>query len=146
MLWRPGYETRVLRGVALPPLWGVYPDGSEGSAPFEGAMLGAFGALAFAEIGVWRRLLEEAYPEKPVPTVLVRPVWTARERRVVADATPPSHHAQTLLADDPGGAWALAVGSERAFGAVMRGGVATLLMTGLPTEEAWDLFREALGA
>ena len=127
----------------MPPLRGFCLDRSEGSAPFEGAMLGAFGPLAFAEIGVWRRLLEEAYPERPVPTVLVRPAWTVRERRKVADATPPGHHAQMLLADDPDGAWS-EVDLGRAFGAVVRGGVAAVLMVGLPTEEAWDLFQEAL--
>ena len=145
MLWRPTYETRVLRGVALPRLAGRTLDGQSGAAPGEGATLGAFGPLAFAELGVWRRLLEEADPERPVPTVLVRAAWTERERRALDVATPPAQRPWTLLADDPTGAWAAAVEpdrAERAFGAVVRGGQAVLLMVGLPTEDAWDEFRE----
>ena len=145
MLWKPTYETRVLRGVALPRLEGRTLDGQDGAAPVEGSMLGAFGPFATAELGVWRRLLEEAYPERRVPTVLVRAAWTERERRTLAVATAPSLHPWTLLANDPSSGWSAAVGpdrAERAFGAVVRAGVAELLMVGLPTEEAWDAFRE----
>ena len=148
MLWKPTYETRVLRDVALPRLVGRTLDGQDGAAPVEGAMLGAFGPFASAELGVWRRLLKEGFPALRVPTVLVRASWTDRERRTILLATPPDAHAWTLLANDPDGAWSAAVGpdrAERAFGAVVREGQAGLLMVGLPTEEAWDEFREALG-
>lgn len=149
MLWKPTYETRVLRDVPLARVEGRTLDGQNGAAPIEGAMLGAFGPFATAELGVWRRLLEEAYPGRRVPTVLVRTEWAERERRTLATGTAPALHAWTLLANDPSGAWSGAIGpdrAERAFGAVVRGGVAELLMVGLPTEEAWDLFREILGA
>lgn len=145
MLWKPTYETRILRDVALPRLVGRTLDTQDGAAPVSGAMLGAFGPFAAAELGIWRKLLEEAFPQRRVPTVLVRAEWTDRERRTLALATAPSLHPWTLLANDPGGAWAAAVSpdrAERAFGAVVRGGVASLLMVGLPTEEAWDLFRD----
>ncbi len=149
MLWKTPYETRVLQGVALPRLEGRTLDGQDGAAPVEGAMLGAFGPFAVGEIGIWRKLLEEAYPLRKVPTVLVRASWNERERRTLAIATAPALHPWTLLANDPSGAWSAAVGpdrAERAFGAVVRGGVASLLMVGLPTEEAWDRFRgEVLG-
>ena len=147
MLWKPTYETRVLRGVTLHRLEGRTLDGQDGAAPVEGAMLGAFGPFATAELGVWRRLIEEAYPAKRVPTVLVRAVWSERERRTLAVATAPSLHPWTLLANDPSGAWSGAIGpdrAERAFGAVVRGGVAELVMVGLPTEDAWDEFRRVL--
>lgn len=149
MLWKPTYETRVLHDVALPRLEGRTLDGQDGAAPVEGAMTGAFGPFAGAELGIWRRLVEEAFPARKVPTVLVRAEWTERERRTIATATAPSLHPWTLLANDPTGAWSAAIGpdrAERAFGAVVRGGTASLLMVGLPTEDAWDLFRETLTA
>lgn len=108
-------------------------------------MLGAFGPFASNEIGVWRRLLQEAFPERKVPTVLVRAAWTERERRTIATGTAPALHAWTLLANDPEGSWSAAVGpdrAERAYGAIVRNGSAELIMVGLPTEEAWDTFRE----
>ena len=147
MLWKPTYETRVLQSIPLVRLEGRTLDGQDGAAPIEGAMLGAFGPFATAELGIWRRLLAEAYPSRRVPTVLVRAVWTERERRTLATGTAPALHAWTLLANDDAGAWSSAIGpdrAERAFGAVVRGGVAELLMVGLPTEEAWDLFQEKL--
>ncbi len=149
MLWKPTYETRVLHDVALARLEGRTLDGQDGAAPVEGVMLGAFGPFAGAEIGVWRRLIEEAFPGQKVPTVLVRATWTERERRTIATSTAPGLHPWTLLANDPGGTWAATIGpdrAERAFGAVVRGGSAGLVMIGLPTEEAWDLFRETLAA
>ena len=149
MLWKPTYETRILRSVVLPRLEGKTLDGQEGAAPVEGVMLGAFGPFASNELGIWRRLLQEAFPERKVPTVLVRASWTERERRTIATGTPPALQPWTLLANDPEGSWTAAIGpdrAERAIGAVVHGGVATLLMVGLPTEEAWDTFREeALG-
>lgn len=147
MLWKTPYETRILRGVELPRLVGRTLDNQDGAAPVEGAMLGAFGPFAGAELGIWRKLLEEAFPARKVPTVLVRAAWTERERRTLATATPPGLHPWTLLANDPDGAWAAAVGpdrAERAFGSVVRSGTAELLMVGLPTEEAWDHFQETL--
>ena len=147
MLWKATYETRVLRSVELHRIEGRTLDGQDGAAPVEGAMLGAFGPFATAELGVWRRLLEEAYPQRRVPTVLVRAAWTERERRTLAVSTAPSLHPWTLLANDPAGAWSAAVGpdrAERAFGAIVRGGVAELAMIGLPTEDAWDEFRRVL--
>ena len=149
MLWRPTYETRVLHDVALPRLEGRTLDGQDGAAPVESIMLGAFGPFAGAEIGVWRRLIEETYPGRKVPSVLVRATWTERERRTLATSTAPSLHPWTLLANDPAGAWSTAIGPdrvERAFGAVVRSGTAGLLMVGLPTEEAWDLFQSTLAA
>ena len=101
MLWKPTYETRVLRDLALPRIVGRTLDGQDGAAPVEGAMLGAFGPFASAELGVWRRLLQEGFPERRVPTVLVRTSWTERERRSILTATPPGLHAWTLLANDP---------------------------------------------
>jgi hypothetical protein len=147
MLWKPTYETRILESVDLPRLVGRTLDGQDGAGPVEGPMLGAFGPFASAELGVWRRLLQEAFPTRLVPTILVRTEWTERERRTIATATPPGQHPWTLLANDPEGLWSKAVGpdrAERAFGAIVRGGVAELLMVGLPTEEAWDRFREAV--
>lgn len=147
MLWKPTYETRILHEIPLPRLVGRTLDGQDGAAPVEGAMLGAFGPFASAELGVWRRLLEEAYPQRRVPTVLIRANWAERERRSLATATPPGLHAWTLLANDAEGSWTAAVGpdrAERAFGAVVRNGVATVLMVGLPTEEAWDMFQETI--
>lgn len=149
MLWKPPHETRILRDVALPRLEGRTLDGQDGAAPVEGAMLGAFGPFAVAELGVWRRLLAEAFPKRRVPTVLLRPEWNERERRTILLGTAPDLHAWTLLANDPTGAWSALVGPdrpERAFGAVIQGGAARLLMVGLPTEDAWDLFRETLAA
>jgi hypothetical protein len=143
MLWKPTYETRVLTDVAFPRLVGLTLDSQDGAAPVEGAMLGAFGPFASAELGVWRRLLNEAFPERAVPTVLVRTAWSERERRTIATATAPKEKAWTLLANDPQNAWSQLVApdrAERAFAAVVRGGVAKLLMVGLPTEEAWDQF------
>lgn len=148
MLWKPTYETRVLRNVTLPRLEGRTLDGQDGAAPVEGVMLGAFGPFASAELGVWRRLLQEAAPDRRVPTVLVRAAWSERERRTLATATPPSQQPWSLLANDPEGAWSAAVGpdrAERAFAAVIRGSVAALLMVGLPTEDAWDEFQAELG-
>lgn len=148
MLWKPTYETRILREVALPRLEGRTLDGQDGAAPVEGAMLGAFGPFASGELGIWRKLLEEAFPQRRVPTVLVRAAWAERERRTIAIATQPVQHPWTLLANDPSEAWSAAIGpdrAERAFGAVVHGGVAKLLMVGLPTEEAWDAFRQELG-
>lgn len=143
MLWKPAYETRVLRSVPLPRLVGRTLDSQDGAGPVEGVMLGAFGPFASAELGVWRRLLNDAFPARPIPTVLVRALWSERERRTIATATPPKDQAWTLLANDPENAWSALVApdrAERAFAAVVRDGMAELLMVGMPTEEAWDEF------
>ena len=144
MLWRPTYETRIRRGLALPRLEGRTLDGSETATPTHGAFIGAFDPRAGAELGIWRRLLEEAGVS--ALTVFVRTAWTPRESRALALATAPAQHPWTLLAEDPDGVWASVVESdrlERSFAAVVRAGVVDPLMVGLPTEEAWDEFREA---
>ena len=146
MLWRPTYETRIRRGLALPRLEGLTLDGGETATPTSGSLLGAFDPRASAELGVWRRLLDEA--ELTAFTVFVRPAWTPRERRALALATAPGQHSRTLLVEDPSGSWASVIETdrpERAFAAVVRDGTAEPLMVGLPTEEAWDEFREAAG-
>ncbi len=143
MLWKPTYETRILSNISLPRLVGLTLNSQDGAAPVEGAMLGAFGPFASAELGVWRRLLNEAHPQRAVPTVLVRTAWSERERRTIATATPPKEQPWTLLANDPENAWSKVVlpdRAERAFAAVVKDGVARILMVGLPTEEAWDQF------
>lgn len=147
MLWKPTYETRILADIPLVRLVGRTLDSQDGAAPVEGAMLGAFGPFASAELGVWRRLLHDAYPERAVPTVLVRTAWSERERRTIATATPPKEQPWTLLANDPDNSWSQAVSpdrAERAFAAIVKDGQAKLLMVGLPTEEAWDQFLGSL--
>ena len=148
MLWRPTYETRILRAASLPPLTGFTLDHQDGSTPVEGPVIGAFAPLASAELGIWRRLLQEAFPERSVPTVLIRPAWTERDRRTIADGTPPALHSITLLANDPGETWSNEIHPdrpERSFGLIMSAGIPKLLMVGLPTEDAWDEFRILAG-
>ncbi len=147
MLWRPTYETRIRRGFALPRLEGLTLDGGEAATPTTGALLGAFDPRAGAELGVWRRLLDEA--GLSAFTVFVRPAWTPRERRALALATAPAQHPWTLLVEDPGESWASVIETdrpERAFAAVLHEEVTEPLMVGLPTEEAWDEFKEAIRA
>lgn len=143
MLWRTSYTTKALRGLDLPPISGISLGREAGHFPTDGVLLGAFGPLV-TELGIWRRLLADAYPDLRVPTLLIQTVWPNRERRAQEQGTPPALQDLTFLVEDPLGSWREKIGDIRAdqsFGAVVRQGNAGLLMVGLPTEEAWDEFR-----
>jgi len=118
-------------------------DGSKLSLPDRGVFLGSFGALAHAELGIWRRLLAESQGDEFPVWTLHFGAWTSKARQNLAAATTPSLHPQTLLAPDSPDWRALIEPDrpERAFAFVKQGTIAPVLMVGAPTEEAWDLFR-----
>lgn len=135
MLWRESYRPRVFEGQAL-------PDGVG-----DGILIGAFDLLAQREIGIWLRLIAEAFPALRPDVLLISPTWSAKQRKVAAATFPPSLLGSLRFLEDPEEQWRAAIQPdrpERSFAAIVREGVADLLMVGVPTEEAWDDFRDRL--
>lgn len=128
MLWRQPYQPRVLEAVRVEGL----PDG---------ILVGVFDPLGQAELGVWLRLFESAGQDRQVK-ILAIGMPSPRKFEAIL---PPSRHSQVVWRDEGGLAQTLAIDKpERSFAAIVTGGIADLLVVGLPTEEVWERFEQAL--
>ena len=148
MVWRAGYQTKAIESGQLPLLIGVTVDGDPAELTGSGVLLGGFDFHVQAEQGIWRRLIEDAFPQTvPIRAAFIRPGWTHLERQKLQMLIPRSLHAQVFCLDDPEGEWAARFPAdrvERGFAVVFSEGEACFGMIGPPTEEAWDAFREAI--
>ena len=134
MLWRPTYRTLAARDVPTPPI----------SVPDPCVLLGGFSFAAYKEISVWKRLM--ASEDAPPPTVLrfFLPELSSQDSDMLESLLPPSEQAMAAIVLD--GDWKDLVAPEsdsQCFAAVLNSGQATIMMKGIPTEDAWDAFREA---
>ncbi len=135
MLWRTSYQTEIYRDVRL-------------AVEETGVVLYAFHPLGHTELGIWMRLLEEAFPTGPSVQVQWIIPAGALWRRELPEIFPPSMWAKMSIS-----ATALEsetpkippVDPQRVCAALVHpGGLAEFVMIGPPTEEAWDEFRLAV--
>ncbi len=99
---------------------------------------------AEAELGVWRRLLDDAALGMTYWTVLFVDLSSDQVRELV----PRSRWESTVLSA-PSSVWSDVIQPDApscSFAMACSGGVADPLMVGLPTEEAWDAFRLAVSS
>lgn len=146
MIWRVGYCTRELEAVVAPPFRATTLDGILIDETFAGILMGGFDPRAQSELGIWRRLLEEADLGVDCLTVLILESLGPKAEAAVRAMVPQSQWHGFAIArctdewidliqpDRP----------ERSFAAMIRGGILNPLMIGIPTEEAWDRFKERL--
>jgi len=128
VLWRSAYQPRVLESRKL--------DGLP-----EGIVVGVFDPLGQAELGVWLRLFESAGWDRDVSILAIG----MPGRRKFESVLPPSRHSQIVWLDESGLRQTLEIDKpERSFAAVIVNGVADLLVVGVPTEEVWERFEQAL--
>jgi hypothetical protein len=140
---RQSYITAMRREVALPAIRAVTIAGSTWAPSGPENYIGAFGLAALAEIGIWSKLLHSAglpsrvlmIDEEPKEGILM----------LLRTSFAPSRLQDVLLVKDPQRVWRGLIQPdtpERAFAMHVREGKADPLMLGLPTEEAWDMFRD----
>jgi len=145
MLWRAGYDTRELPPTPFPELVATSLVGSPIDFSLPCVLSGGFDPRAQMELGVWDRLLHEIELAIPHCTVflLERPIEKA-EASIIA-MTPRSRWATVGLAacTEP---WQELIQPDRpsrSFAGILVYGMLHPLMVGLPTEEAWDRFRQS---
>ncbi len=122
MLWRTSYSTETLVDQEID--W-----------ENDGVFLFAPGPYIHAELGIWMKLLSEAYPDQD----LYRIIWRKSVESTVAEMFPRSEMKKMVFVETfP------EFGTDRLVSAVVQGSKALVLMVGPATEEAWDEFREAI--
>ncbi len=132
MIWRSGYATR--RMVDVP----VDLDKS-------GVFLVAFTPLAHTELGIWMRLLDDAFGPESYRICWITGGASKLERDVRA-MFPPSVLKKTDFLASSVSSWTEKFEVEdqkRVIALVCVDKLATLAMIGPPTEEAWDDFQSA---
>lgn len=138
MIWKPAYRTLVARDVAIPPL--------EGETDL---LVGGFDFGALRDMAIWRRLVEADAPESRCREVILLADPQAQDQTLLETIVPPSLLPNTRLMRDEGNAWRHLIqpsAKHECFAAIVRGDRATILMKGIPTEDAWDAFMEAMRA
>ena len=114
-----------------------------------GIVVAAFDVAALREFALWRRLVRTSLPDVALHSVLIAPSWSPRARRTLEAVFSPSDLGEIRVIEDPEGTWASRVGrqaDEATFAAVVRGGVASLVVVGGPTDAAWDQIEAAVQA
>jgi hypothetical protein len=138
MLWRPAHQTHVARDVNLP------------KQDLETEILvGGFNFAALRNMSIWRRLAVADAPNHSYLEVIILPDPQPADQRMLETIVPASSLASTVLTRDEEGAWhqlIQPVDNEECFAAVIREDHASIMMKGIPTEEAWDAFLDALRA
>jgi hypothetical protein len=137
MVWRPSYQTLVAHDVPLPP-FGHPTD----------ILVGGFDFSALREMSIWRRLAMADAAKKRYLEAIFLPSPSPADQEMLETIVPPSNLATTLLLPDPGETWQQLIqpsDPQECFAAAIQGDQAVIVMKGLPTEEAWDAFLEALG-
>ena len=146
MLWRAKYSTWEPHAATMPPLEGIALDESPFKASGRFVVLGGFDLRAQAEIGVWKRLLAEAQPGVRIWTVYLLESGRASKLTMVQSMTSKSEWPTTVVAESTA-LWRELIQAdrpERSFAGLVSGVVIDPLMIGVPTEEAWDRFRDSL--
>jgi len=139
VLWREAYRTQVARDVSLPPL-GVAREGRY-------VLLGGFDLRAYRQMQIWLRLLQADSPETSVLLVFFKSPWSAKELGDLEAMIPPSLSDLTHTVVDGEGQWHSLIAPdspERAFAAIVEDDRSDFMIKGVPTEEGWDAFLEAL--
>ena len=142
MLWRPAYRTLVARNFTVPDLLN-----SGDPLPRFQVLVGGFDFRAYREMGIWKRLLISESPS---------PLWiqgffleevSTESLDLLDSLVPPSDRGQTYCFPDENGSWRDLVSPnqpEQSFAAVLQENRALIMMKGIPTEDAWDAFRNEL--
>lgn len=139
MRWRAAYHTRAAQSIDLPDLIPVY------GTPVSDAnmLLGGFAYEALREIAIWQRLIKADAPQWRPQIALFRSTWQHESFDQLEVLVPRSDLAKVILADDPDGSWQQLIQpaqSTECFAARIDERYATIVMKGLPTEEAWEAF------
>lgn len=138
MVWRSAYTTRVTQEVPLPSV----------GQPTD-ILVGAFDFAALKRMAIWRKLAQADAPQYQYLEAIFLSNPGPADQELLEAIVPPSLQPSTLLVGDPSGAWRDLIQAEtkdECFAAAVRDGNAVILIKGLPTEEAWDAFLEALRA
>jgi hypothetical protein len=138
MLWRPTYRTLAARDVSTPAL----------NVPDPCVLIGGFAFAAYREISVWKRLMSSEEISLPTLVGFFISDPSAQDSALLESLIPPSEQATSFIFPDRDSAWKELVGpasDDQCFAAVLRGTRAEIMMKGIPTEDAWDAFREAFG-
>ena len=94
--------------------------------------------------GVWSRLFQSDFPNDiRVNKVFILPNINEEIREAARSMVPPSYFDQTFLIFDPGQKWRtlLRPTEQPGFAAIIERNRIPLLMTGPPTEDAWEEFQ-----
>lgn len=139
MIWRAAYQTRAAQSIDLPELTPVY------GTPVSDAhvLLGGFSFEALREIAIWQRLIKADAPHWRPQIALFRSNWSPESLDQLVVLVPRSDLAKAILAADSDGSWQQLIQPARStesFAARIEGRFATIVMKGLPTEEAWEAF------
>jgi len=148
MLWRAGYSTRELGPVDTPAVAGVTLEGVALPPELQGVFTAGFDLKAQAELGIWRRLLTEAHPNLRVSALLFLGEPGPKTLAAARSLFPRSLWADVSIVETSE-AWldvAKPDRPERSIAGIVAQGVIDPLMIGIPTEEAWDRFKQRLAS
>lgn len=146
MLWRPTYENRELTSAVCPAVIGTRLSGEILTCSFEGVLIGGFDLRAFAEIGIWRRLVTEANSEVVWLVLYQLPEPGIQAVAQLRAMTPKSQWGSVAL-NEVTNDWIELIQPdrpERSFAGIVQAGKFKTLMVGIPTEDSWERFRQDL--
>jgi len=139
VLWRAAYQTKAARSIELPDLVPVF--GS--SVTDADVLLGGFSFEALREIAIWQRLIKADASGWRPQIAIFNSSWRPESLDQLEVLIPRSELAKVILADDADGSWRQLIQpaqTTECFAARLEGRLATIVMKGLPTEDAWDAF------
>ena len=143
MLWRQHYETRILRDLRCEVIEGYNLNGGQNDQALQ-VWIAGFGFDGVPLQGVWSRLFQSDFPkDQRIKKVFIFPEIDEEVQQSVQSLAPPSQYDQTLLIADPSGNWSNLIqpNDQPGFAAIVDGKHIHLLMTGPPTEDAWEEFQ-----
>ena len=132
--------------MSLPQITGNYLEGESFAPQGNYLILGGFDLRAQAEIGVWRRLVQQSASVISCVTIYFLDRSDASGREALEAMTPLSQWSTTAVAESTSH-WLELIQPdrpERSFAGLIRDTTIDPLMIGMPTEEAWDRFRVCL--
>lgn len=135
MLWRPEYQTVVLRGVELPEIAGSLLSGGPWRSSESLITVIAPGVSDLRDLEIWWRLLASA----DLAQASVAVFHSAESPDLLRSLLPPSRHPRTATSEKLA-LWSAVVAQNAVLAAIPLAGLA---MVGPPTEDAWEEFEEA---